>query len=263
MDDPAWRRAKHGFPRGAQTCDWMVRRGRITQSACHGYQDVNGVPATEACCACAAFATPEPSAAPQAPNQPSPAPTAAEDMCEDDDGWRRAKGGRTRSKMSCAWVERKGYFSARTCSSYADIDGVPMADACCGCQAFTRAPTPAPADGGLCEDSPSFYAGRPARTCAWVGRKPGPRCAKAGGGVLASEACPVACGTCDVEAAGAAPTPAPFQCADAPAWHKAGSPEKTCAWLAGTASKSKCKTLEDDDGNKAKDACACVCSSFF
>ena len=57
----------------------------------------------------------------------------------------------------------------------------------------------------------------------------------------------------------AAPTTPPTACADEPAWRKAGSPSKDCAWVAGYAF-TRCYVVGDDD-RKATEGCQVSCGT--
>mmetsp|Transcript_17744 Transcript_17744/g.55381 ORF Transcript_17744/g.55381 Transcript_17744/m.55381 type:complete len:444 (+) Transcript_17744:177-1508(+) len=94
----------------------------------------------------------------------------------------------------------------------------------------TPEPSPEPSTGNeptasggfVCENDATWTKKNdPSKDCAWVAKQPAARClVKSGSAVLAGEACLEACGGCAPAAA----------CADDPAWHKAGSPAKRCAW---------------------------------
>ena len=55
FDDPGWRQAKKGKPKNSKGCEWLAKKG-ATKYRCKNYEDVDGVPAMDACgCVCSEF----------------------------------------------------------------------------------------------------------------------------------------------------------------------------------------------------------------
>ncbi|KAH8064914.1 hypothetical protein JL722_1803 [Aureococcus anophagefferens] len=126
----------------------------------------------------------------------------------------------------------------------ADVDGLP------GVEDSARHLSEA------CADSETWHKkGDDKKNCAWVGKKAASRCkawVKSEGGVLASDACPVACDTCPA-------TCAEGRRADSTTWHQGWKKSKTCAWVG----KSPAKRCDKESKSKvlASDACPVACDA--
>jgi len=109
---------------------------------------------------------------------------AVADDCTDSTTWYANK-----QRKNCEWVAKK---TKRCKYKRKDEDGVNAFEACpeacgtCGCAGAS--------------DSETWYHKKERRNCNWIAKKPSSRCnaeTKDASGVLAANACPMACGTCD------------------------------------------------------------------
>jgi len=57
------------------------------------------------------------------------------------------------------------------------------------------------------------------------------------------------------------PTASPTKCADSATWHKAGRPNKTCAWTAGGTAQHRCKNVLGEDGTTGLESCPRTCGT--
>lgn len=220
---------------------------------------------------CTTAPPPPPATTTTRPPAPSTSPVQPGECVDksnaDGTPWHDADG----PEYNCEW-----YVGDNVCDSMGDDfanDGITANMACCGCgggNVATVQPTAGPSttDGpSECLDSSSWifitYNGA-TKTCSWVANKPGNRCGKVGTeGVVASEACPVACGACDSSTDGPG-----GECVDKPApdggeWHDSDGPEYNCAYYADDA--SACADYGDDfawGGMTANQAC-CACGGGF
>ncbi len=134
---------------------------------------------------------------PPSPSPPTPPPST--NGCEDDANWH----GKFNTAHTCDYVAQ----APNNRCVWEGSDGVEASVACpvacdtsCGSPVVSPVapPTLPPADTGGCEDDANWHGKfNNAHTCDYVAEAPNNRCVWEGGnGVLASVACPVACGTC-------------------------------------------------------------------
>mmetsp|Transcript_10446 Transcript_10446/g.31189 ORF Transcript_10446/g.31189 Transcript_10446/m.31189 type:complete len:394 (-) Transcript_10446:56-1237(-) len=103
------------------------------------------------------------------------------------------------------------------------------------------------ADEDACADSTSWHKlEAPEKDCSWVSETKKRCLVKAEGGIYAFEECKATCGTC-----GAA-------CVDDEGWHKAGEPDKGCAWA--KRAIQRCAAI-GESGEAGYEACKFACNT--
>merc|ERR1712157_217821 len=187
---------------------------------------------------------------------PTMSPTSDISECQDDPDWH----GKLNKEHTCAFVSQS---PGKRCN-WRNSDGIRASEACpysCGtCPTLSETLSPT-LNITECQDDPDWHGKfSQEHTCAFVSQYPGDRCDWENlDGILATDACPVSCGTCPSLSETMSPTSEISECQDDPDWHGKFSQENTCAFVSQSPGK-RCN-WENLDGTLAKQACPVSCDT--